>query len=153
MIKKLQKGDLIDIVSPASVVTFDDLRIIQEYLAQKGFRSRYFLAEEIAVEKEAENKFPASSPKMRYQQLKMAIEASDSSAIWCTNGGYGSADLLEFLAKDEKITQTKQFIGYSDITALATFLRQNWDWETIYGPMLRQLSQGKLQKQSEKANF
>ena len=49
MLKKLQKGDLIDIVSPASVITFEDLAEIQEYLTQKGFRSRYFLAEEIFV--------------------------------------------------------------------------------------------------------
>ncbi len=153
MIKKLKKGDLIDIVSPASPVTFEELARIQEYLAEKGFRSRCFLAEQIAVEKEAANKFPASSGKTRFDQLKMAIEASDSSAIWCSCGGYGSADLLEFFDKNQKIEQTKQFIGFSDITALATFFRQNFGWETIYGPMLRQLSQGKLQKHSEDAVF
>ena len=153
MPKKLQKGDLIDIVSPASPATVFEIVQIQEYLAQKGFKSRYFLQDQIAVENEAQNKFPATSSKTRYKQLKMAIDAPDSAAIWCTNGGYGSSDLLDFLQKDEKVAQTKYFIGYSDITALATFLRQNWGWETIYGPMLRQLSQGRLQKQSENAIF
>ncbi len=153
MLQKLQKGDLIDIVSPASPVTFEELKEIQEYLAQKGFKSRYFLREEIAIEMEMENKFPASSGKARFDQLKMAMESPDSSAIWCSNGGYGSADLLEYLHASEKITQTKQFIGFSDITSLATFFRQNWSWETIYGPMLNQLAGKKLQKQSEDAIF
>lgn len=153
MIKKLKKGDLIDIISPASCATFEDIKKIKEYLAQKGFRSRYFLEDKIAIENEETNKFPSSSGKARYEQLKMAIDAPDSVAIWCTNGGYGSSDLIEFLQKDERVAQTKQFIGYSDITVLATFFGQNWGWETIYGPMLRQLSQKKLQKQSENAIF
>ncbi len=153
MLKKLQKGDLIDIVTPASWVTFAEIGRIKEYLHEKGFEARCFLEEEIAVESELSSKFAPTSGKLRYEQLKMAIDASDSAAIWCTNGGYGSADLLEYLAQDKKITQTKHFIGYSDITALATFLRQNWGWETIYGPMLRQLSQSKLHQQSDDAIF
>lgn len=151
MLEKLKEGDLIDIISPASPVTFAEVAQIKEYLANLGFRSRYLMADEIAVANEANNKFPASSGKARYQQLKMAIDNPESKAIWCSCGGYGSSDLIEFLRQDQKVGQNKYFIGYSDITSLSCFLNQNWGWNTIYGPMLRQLSQNRLHQQSEDA--
>ncbi|MBM3579483.1 MAG: LD-carboxypeptidase, partial [Alphaproteobacteria bacterium] len=83
-------------------------------------------------------------------QLKKSIE-SNANIIWCTRGGYGSADLLPFLQKMRKPKKPKIFIGFSDITSLNIFLIQNWGWQVISAPMLIQLALAMVSKKSEQA--
>ncbi len=144
----LKKGDIVDVISPASSVSKAEMREIAKFLEKFGLKARFFLEDELLLSKKAKNLFPQFSAQKRFEQLKKALK-SDSKAIWCARGGYGSVDLIPFLQKSEKIAQNKLFIGFSDITTLGIFLEQNWNWKIIYGPMLTQLSFSKVSKKSE----
>ena len=51
-------------------------------------------------------------------------------------GGYGSAQVLPLLDADEARRACKPFIGYSDLTALLTFLTIDCGMVAFHGPML-----------------
>lgn len=145
----LKKGDLIDIISPSSPVTKSEYKKITEFLAKLELKARFFLSDKLILERKKNDLF-ALDKNLRFSQLKNALKATDSKAIWCVRGGYGSSDLLNFLAKEKSIKQNKLFIGFSDLTSLGGFLAKKYDWQIIYGSMLTQLSQEKVTKQSEK---
>lgn len=150
---KLQKGDLVDIISPSSPITSEELGNIKLLLQKYGLHGRYFDENRILAKEKPDHQFPISSGQERFKQLQKAINAEDSKAIWCSCGGYGAADTLEFLQQLQPQQQNKLFIGYSDVSNLASFFGKNWGWQTIYGPMLRQLSNQKLDPNCEKAIF
>ncbi len=149
-IMHLKKGDIVDVISPASSFSKVEMREIAKFLEKSGLKARFLMEKELLLSKKAKNLFPQFSVQKRFEQLKKALK-SDSKAIWCARGGYGSVDLIPFLQKSEKIAQNKLFIGFSDITTLGIFLEQNWNWKIIYGPMLTQLSFSKVSKKSEDA--
>jgi len=85
----------------------------------------------------------SGSVEVRSKSLKCSLIDSGTKrpnkgkeVIWSLRGGYGSAKLIPELIKLPKPSETKIFIGYSDVTALHLFLSQNWGWSTIHGAML-----------------
>jgi muramoyltetrapeptide carboxypeptidase len=56
--------------------------------------------------------------------------------VHCLQGGYGSAQTIDFLDFDAIRANPKAFIGYSDITALHSALRHYTELVTFYGPGL-----------------
>lgn len=151
-LKKLKKGDLVDVIAPSSPATKAEIKKIGEFLSKKGLKMRFFDEDKIALPRKAADSFPICE-KIRFAQLEKALKSKDSAAIWCVRGGYGSSDLIKFLVKHKKIAQNKLFIGFSDLTSLGGFLSQKWGWKIIYGVMLSQLSFQKVKKVSEKAIF
>ncbi|MSP33497.1 MAG: LD-carboxypeptidase [Rickettsiales bacterium] len=146
----LKKGDLIDIISPASSITKNDLAKIKLFLEANGLRARFHMGRELLLDKKQPHNFPSFLAEKRFEQLQFALENKESKAVWCTRGGYGSVDLIPLLQASKKIAQNKIFIGFSDITSLGIFLQQSWNWEIIYGPMLNQLAQNKVSPSSKK---
>jgi len=149
----LQKGDLIDIVCPASSVSESDLKKIKFFLTQNGLKARFYMEDQLLLKKKQASLFPAFSAKKRFEQLQFALENNDSKAVWCMRGGYGSFELISLLEKISKPSLSKIFIGFSDITSLAIFLQQKWGWKIIYGPMLTQLASDKVTTSAKKAIF
>ncbi len=149
----LKKGDIIDVIAPASSISKAEMAQIAKFLTKNGLKARFFNEKGLLLDKKAKNLFAAFSGKKRYEQLLQALDNKDSKAIWCARGGYGSAELIDFLQNHKKTAQTKLFIGFSDITSLAIFLSQKLNHQVIYGPMLTQLSFSKVSKKSEKAIF
>lgn len=147
----LKKGDLVDVISPASSITKNELAKIKLFLQANGLRARFHLDHELLLAKKQSHNFPSFAAKKRFEQLRFALENKDSQAVWCVRGGYGSADLIPLLQETKTIAQTKLFIGFSDITSLGIFLQQKWNWKIIYGPMLGQLAANKVTPQSKKA--
>ena len=147
----LKKGDLVDVVSPASSITKSELAAIKLFLEANGLRARFHMASGLLLEEKQSYSFPSFSAKKRFEQLKFALENKESQAVWCVRGGYGSADLIPLLQVAKKIPQNKIFIGFSDITSLGIFLQQNWNWKIIYGPMLIQIAFDKVSAASKKA--
>lgn len=138
----IQKNDIVDIVLPATPLTITQTKAVKKYLEQKlELKPRIFLEEnETKISPSlTTNEFPLASAEMRFEQLYKAL-GSDSKIVWCARGGYGSGDLLPFLAKAKKIIQTKIFIGFSDIVSIATFLQQEWGWQILCAPVLIQLA-------------
>ncbi len=85
--------------------------------------------------------------KERAQSVKDALLSSDNDIIWALRGGYGTANVVEILYKDEeflsKIKENKKrpvVIGYCDITALHLFLSQELAWQTIHGPVFKEIT-------------
>jgi len=53
--------------------------------------------------------------------------------VFCTRGGYGSAELLDHL-KANRLKRPKIFCGCSDLTSVHIFLWEKLRWVTFYGP-------------------
>ena len=73
---------------------------------------------------------------MRARDINGFFADSSIDGILCMRGGYGAARLLPLLDYDAIARHPKLFIGFSDITALHTALRQRSGLATIHGAML-----------------
>ncbi len=145
----LQKGDLVDVISPSSPATKSDYKAIVELLEKNGLRARFHFAEKLLLSKKPENNFAQSLAKIRFDQLQFALENKDSRAVWCVRGGYGALDLVPFF-RNLKKAPNKMFIGFSDITTLGIFLDQKLNLPLVYGPMLNQIAGNRVTKNSQK---
>ena len=129
--KKLKKGDLIGVISPAS--SPDDLSKINlgvSYLEKLGYR--------VEVGKHVGNYhgYLAGSDKERLDDLHSMFKKKEVKAIFSVRGGYGTPRLLDKI--DFKIIRNnpKIFVGYSDITALQMAFFQKAGLITFAGPMV-----------------
>ena len=77
----------------------------------------------------------AGSTEERAAGFLSALRDPAISGLVALRGGYGSTYLLDLLAKEE-LGPAKCVIGYSDLTALQTFLWQKHGWVSFQGPML-----------------
>jgi muramoyltetrapeptide carboxypeptidase len=151
MFKSCKKGDIIDIVFPATSCTTSEILAIKNY-AEKylNLKPRIFLEKKLIHARENQkHEFPLNSPKDRFAQLRAALTSSDSKIVWCARGGYGSGDLLPFLEEIEPVKQNKLFIGFSDIVSISDFMQRNWGWNIICGPVLLQLAKNELEKEAQ----
>jgi muramoyltetrapeptide carboxypeptidase len=134
----LQKGDLVDLVSPGSSSRLEDVELCRNLLESWGLRVR------LPKETFATHAFHSNEDEVRLKLLKKALLAKDSKAVWCLRGGYGANRLVPELWKIKKPAQTKMLIGYSDITTLHLWLSQAWKWPSFHGPLLESLISGRL---------
>lgn len=135
----LKKGDLVDLIAPGFACREEELRAAVQFLESWGLRVR--------VPKNIFSSRGLCSHRddVRWSHLQKALLATDSQAVWCLRGGYGSIRLIPNLTqlKAPKSRRAKLFIGLSDITSLHVFLNQSWRWPTIHGPLLDRLGMGK----------
>jgi muramoyltetrapeptide carboxypeptidase len=133
----LKKHAIIDVIAPASKCSLDELNA--------GLRTLEYWGYQVRVPKNlfGNHWTHAHSTEVRFQHLKQAL-FSDSSAIWCVRGGYGSLKLLPHLAKIKRPRQCKLFLGLSDITSLHLFFNQRWDWPTLHAPIVTRIGRGDL---------
>ncbi|MGE3610136.1 MAG: LD-carboxypeptidase [Bacteriovoracaceae bacterium] len=122
----LKPNDTVDIIAPASSCPTDKLQAGLEWLESVGLIPR--------VPKGIVNTDVFFSAPLE-DQLDHLVKAiySDSKAIWCLRGGYGSMRLIPYLQKLKPPKHPKLFIGFSDITALHLFFNQTWNWPTLHG--------------------
>lgn len=129
----LNAGDIVDIIAPASHSPIDKLQEGAEWLSSYGLIPR------IPKNIIKRDVFFAAPLEIQLEHLMDALY-SDSKAIWCLRGGYGSMRLIPHLLKLRPPKKPKIFIGFSDITALHLFFNQHWKWPTIHGRTISQLS-------------
>lgn len=129
----LEKNDIVDIIAPASNSPLDRMDDGIEWVRSVGLIPRM---QEGMINTDV---FFAAPLKTQLEQLKYAIY-SDSKAIWCLRGGYGSMRLIPHLLKLKPPKRPKLFVGFSDITSLHMFFNQHWNWPTIHGRTISQLS-------------
>lgn len=125
----LHSGASLRILSLASPV--DESRL------DRGTREIERLGYKPKIDRErvlARGGFFAGSTAERSAALKEALTESDTGAIFCSRGGYGSNYLLEGLSV--ALATPKILLGYSDMTSLQIFLWQKFRWITLYGPMV-----------------
>lgn len=128
----LRKNDIVDIIAPASRSTSDRLEDGIRWVEQAGLIPR------VPFDIMKTDLFFAAPLEIQLEHMKHAIY-SDSRAIWCLRGGYGSMRLVPFLKKLKPPKKAKLFIGFSDITSLHLFLTQEWKWKTIHGRTISQM--------------
>ena len=78
----------------------------------------------------------AGTVEHRLADLHAAFADKAIDGIVCTRGGWGSAELLPHLDAELVSANPKVFVGYSDHTALHTWLAREAGLVTLYGPMV-----------------
>jgi len=128
---RLNKGDLIGIISPASRIA-DPTRIDKgvAYLERLGYRT--------VVGKHVLNSYGylAGKDDERAEDLHTMFSRVDVKAIMCVRGGYGTPRLLDLIDYRLIARHPKIFVGYSDITSLQLALWKKCRLVTFQGPMV-----------------
>ena len=109
--KKLKKGDIVGIISPAGFVKKEaDLNLAIALLKSWGLKvklGKYVFARS--------NHF-AGTDTQRAADFQNFLDDKEIKAIWCTRGGYGSVRILNSLDFTRFRKNPKWIVGYSDIT-------------------------------------
>ncbi len=135
-LRRLQSGDRVALVAPASSFPHEELAAGVAELARLGFEAVY---DDSIFDKD---RFVAGSVETRVRAIHDAWADPSIAALIAMRGGYGSAQLLPFLDPDLLRSGRKALIGYSDITALLTLYQRN-GLAAIHGPMIdRRISKG-----------
>ena len=127
--KKLEIGDTIGIVAPASPADKDEIEKAYKKLTKMGFK--------VIVGKNCcdKNGYLAGEDEVRAENLISMFSNKDVDGIICLRGGYGTPRILDLLDYELIKNNPKVFIGYSDITALHIAFNQFSDLVTFHGPM------------------
>lgn len=128
----LKTNDYVDVIAPASHSPIEKLNGGVSWLKSYGLVPR--VPDDI-IKKDV---FFSAPLEIQLKHIKDAIY-SDSKAIWCLRGGYGSMRLIPYLLKLRPPKRPKLFIGFSDITSLHLFFGQHWKWPVIHGRTLSQM--------------
>ena len=78
----------------------------------------------------------AGTAEQRLADLHAAFADPEVRAIFCTRGGYGSNYLLEDIDLDRIRDNPKPLFGYSDTTAVQTWLLDELGLISFHGPMV-----------------
>ena len=126
---KLEKGDKIGIIAPARKIKMSEIEASIKVFQKWGLRVEL-----------SENLFEeyfqyAGTEKQRVRDIQLMLDNPEIKAIVCARGGYGTVKILSDLNFENFITHPKWIIGYSDITALHSYLNKIVKSKTIHGTM------------------
>src|SRR5882672_2620227 len=119
----LVPGSTIAVVAPASSAKAERIQRGCDNLTHLDYR-----VTENAAQLNADGYFSAPL-KVRQTELQKALTRSDVRGVFCTRGGYGSAELLEGL-KTARMKRPKIFCAFSDLTSVHIFLWEKLRWVT-----------------------
>lgn len=135
--RALEPGSRLAVVAPASPFDRQEFDDGLAEIRRLGFEPVY---DESVFERHG---YLAGSPERRAAALRHAWRDPTVAGVIGVRGGYGSAQLLPLLDAEEVIDARKPFIGYSDLTAILTFLGCQCGLVAFHGPMLAgRLSRG-----------
>jgi muramoyltetrapeptide carboxypeptidase len=137
--RALKPGARISVVAPASPFKRDEFDAGVQELKALGFTPVY----DDSVFAKGTPPYVAGAPEVRAKAIRSALADPSIDAVISVRGGYGSAQLLPLLDVDEARRARKPFIGYSDLTAVLSFLTMQCGITAFHGPMLDEcLSRG-----------
>lgn len=145
--KKLESGDVIGIISPAS--SPDKLEKIEngvKYLEKLGYRVK--IGENVGKV----HGYLAGTDDERLSDLHSMFKDKNVKAIFSIRGGYGSGRLLDKIDYGLIKKNPKIFVGYSDITSLQMAILKKTGLITFAGPMLATDFSGAVNEYAEE-NF
>jgi muramoyltetrapeptide carboxypeptidase len=126
---RLKKGDLIQLVTPASPASEEKIQRAISNLEGQGFRVKYSDAIRLR------NGHLAGTDAERLADFHAAFKDKEVKGVWCVRGGYGCTRILPQL--DYKLIRQnpKVLIGYSDVTALLNSIYQRAGLVGFHGPV------------------
>ena len=128
--RALAPGDRLAVVAPASPFTREEFDCGLDEIRRLGFVPVY----EDSVF--ARQRYVAGSPEVRAAAIHRAWRDPSIAGVIGVRGGYGSAQILPLLDREEARRAAKPFVGYSDLTSILTFLTLGCDLAAFHGPML-----------------
>lgn len=146
--KRLRPGDTIGVVSPASPSTArSEVTRAKEYLEGLGYK--------VVVGKNVNLKkgFTAASEQERADDINEMFARPDIDAIFVTQGGYGSAQLIDKIDFEQIRKTPKIFTGFSDITSLHLAIQKFSDVVTFYGPGMTRFNEEDLTDYTKESFF
>ena len=129
--KKLQMGDLIGLISPASApFDFKLVKNGEKYFEELGYRT--ILGNNVGKIRG----YLAGTDEERIRDIHQMFDNKKVKAIFCLRGGYGAFRLIDRL--DYRLIQNnpKIFVGFSEITALQMAILKKSTLVTFAGPMV-----------------
>jgi muramoyltetrapeptide carboxypeptidase len=129
--KKLLKGDLIGIITPAS--SPDDLSLIEsgvKYIESLGYHT--ILGKNVGKIRG----YLAGTDSERVDDIHQMFGDRKVKAIFCLRGGYGAFRLLDKIDYHLIKKNPKIFVGFSEITSLQMAFLQRANLITFAGPMV-----------------
>lgn len=129
--KPLFPGARVALVAPASAVPEEKLQPALDFVRSLGLEPVTYPSCFFANR----DGYLAATDAQRAADLNNAFSDPTIDGIWCIRGGYGAHRLLPLLDADRIRKSPKWFGGYSDITALHTFLNQTCGQETYHCTM------------------
>lgn len=146
--KKLEIGDSIGIISPASPSERkSDVLRAAECLQSWGYK--------IVLGKNVNKArgFVAASEEERADDFNEMYRRDDIAAVFVTQGGYGSAQIIHLLDFDEVARHPKILTGFSDITALHLAIHKFTDLVTFHGPGMTRFNSADLTEYTKNQFF
>lgn len=128
--KRLQKGDTVGIIAPASPTNLADLQRALPFIAALGLNVTF------GRHIDREYGYLAGSDIERLADLHDMFLDQDVKAIFCARGGYGTARIASQINYDIIKNNPKIFWGYSDITFLHNAIQKQTGLVTFHGPMV-----------------
>lgn len=128
--RALAPGDRLAVVAPASPFDRDEFDQGIGEIRRLGFEPVY----DDSVF--ARQRYVAGPPELRAAAIRQAWRDPRIKGLIGVRGGYGSAQLLPLLDRDEARAARKPFIGYSDLTSILTFLTTCCGTIAFQGPTL-----------------
>ncbi len=114
-----KKDAALSVISPAGRVQPEQLEAGLAYVREQGFKP--VLGKHVYTDFECGYPY-AGTEEERLQDVQHAFDTKETSAIWASRGGYGCMHLLQKLNPEKILENPKWFIGYSDNTALQSWL-------------------------------
>lgn len=146
--RHLRKGDTIGVVSPASPSQKkSDIVRATETLSAMGYR--VVIGENVNRQKG----FVAASEEERASDINSMFAREDIDAIFVTQGGYGSAQIINRLDYDLIRNNPKIFTGFSDITSLHLAMLRFAGLVTFHSPCMARFNSAELTPYTEKYFF
>jgi muramoyltetrapeptide carboxypeptidase len=136
----LKAGDIVDVVAPGSGTRAEELSDALKFLESWDLKGR------VHEPLFSGHPYVSHGIEKRVKDLKKALSAKDSKAVWCLRGGYGAIQLVPEILKlkqSSSISRGKLLLGYSDVSTLHVWLSQKWNWTSCHGPLLDGMGKGK----------
>jgi muramoyltetrapeptide carboxypeptidase len=130
--RALAPGDRLAIVAPASPFDREEFDQGLAEIRRLGFVPVY----EDSVFARSNHGYVAGPAELRAGAIRQAWSDPTIAGLIAVRGGYGSAQVLPWLDPASAREACKPFVGYSDLTAVLTFLTTNCQMVAFHGPML-----------------
>ena len=128
--RALSPGARLALVAPASAFDRDEFHRGVEEIRQLGFEPVY---DDSVFDRQ---RYLAGSAEGRAAAIRHAWRDPSIAGLIAVRGGFGSMQVLPLLDAAELRRTPKPFVGYSDLTAVLTFLTTGCEVVAFHGPML-----------------